>query len=58
MPIQQLPSPLDRIPNLEEVPQEKVRALEERLAKRMEGYRERMVADRERANELRKTALF
>jgi hypothetical protein len=58
MPIQGPTSPLDRIPGLEEVPPEQVKALEDRLRPGSEKVRRQMVEDQEQANKIRKVPLY
>lgn len=55
---EKLPSPLDKIPDLEAVPPEKVKALEDRLRPRVEEARNRMIESAQRAQEIRKIPLF
>ena len=55
---EKLPSPLDKIPDLEAVPPEKVKALEDRLRLRAEEVRNRMIESAQRAQEIRKIPLF
>lgn len=58
MALQQPQSPLDQISNLEIIAPEKVKALEERLAKRFPKLRQRTIEDFARAQEMRKVVLF
>lgn len=53
-----LKSPLDDIPDLEQIPQEKVDEFEARLSKRFEGDRDRRIAEGKAREEMRKVRLF